>query len=363
MADHAAGGNQRFGARLGHATILAVLVSGYYAFIYLSVSGDLMKPADIAFQLAVGMCLFYGNVYRVFPWAAAKWGRLGPGRVLGILGLELGLFLLLMATISLGTGMLEVRFGHWREAAFVVVNFMAMVYPMVVGLGYSAIYYSRFQLQIDRQRMIDQLLESEQEGHILRQQWMQAQLPTHFLYNALAMLRAMSQAQSPHTGKAYDLMLGILRYGLKTRQRKTIAVEKELKQARRFIAMHDLRHGGRLQVQLHVDGRLHHARIVPMAILVLLENIFVHGDCLDANHPARIRVSYDHRHLSIQAENKIAGASAKSTTGVGLANLRERLAFFFPDRHRFEYGEVGQRFTSILVIGKGANPPSQSQNR
>src|SRR5690606_5033144 len=93
-------------------------------------------------------------------------------------------------------------------------------------------------------------------------------------------------------------------------------------------------------LQWHIEGSFEGIRIIPMLVLLLVENILTHGVVFDGAYPATIGVEVSGKQLLVYTENRISTNEKEESTGNGLENLGERLQYFYPGRHNFHYGAV-----------------------
>jgi LytS/YehU family sensor histidine kinase len=61
------------------------------------------------------------------------------------------------------------------------------------------------------------------------------------------------------------------------------------------------------------------------------------------------------RHLEIEVANEVASRAAEHTHGVGLQNIRARLAALFGDDGELAYGREGARFVVRVAFPIGAS--------
>jgi len=158
---------------------------------------------------------------------------------------------------------------------------------------------------------------------------LQAQIEPHFLFNTLANLDALIQTD-PQRARA---MLGHLNDYLRAtlaatrRERSTLADEFAL--LRGYLEVQGMRMGERLQFKLELPDSLAQADVPPMLLQPLVENSLKHGlEPKVEGGEVKVTAREEGDRLVLEVADTGLGKANGSTggTGVGLANVRERLA-------------------------------------
>jgi signal transduction histidine kinase len=159
-----------------------------------------------------------------------------------------------------------------------------------------------------------------------RLQVLEAQIEPHFLFNSLANVRRLLRID----GEAGRVMLADLMRYLESalpRMRadnSTLAREAEL--IRAFLAVHQVRMGGRLQVHIDVPTELGDRVVPPMMLLTLIENALKHGLApMPEGGAISVSATEAEGALVLGVADTGHGLVAGSGGGTGLANIRARL--------------------------------------
>ena len=154
------------------------------------------------------------------------------------------------------------------------------------------------------------------------------QLNPHFLFNSL---NSISSLTGSNPGKAREmcvLLAGFLRATLGLSERTSIPLSEELALVRSYLAIEEVRFGDRLSVEEDVDPRAEGCAIPPLLLQPLVENAVKHGVAprLEGG-VVRVRATRTDGTLVIALTNPVdAGAPAAPGAGLGLRNVRRRLA-------------------------------------
>jgi len=235
--------------------------------------------------------------------------------------------------------------------------YLAYVWPRYIVLGamltaVGEFYWRELRSLREMQEAESDSARYEREMVAARLQVLQAQIEPHFLFNTLANVRRLYD-KDPVDGRA--MLESLMRY-LETalpRMRdaeSTLGRDVDLVDA--FLHIHEIRMGRRLAYGLDVPASLHACRIPPMMLLTLVENALKHGigPTIDGG---RIQVSA-HREgseLTLTVADTGRGFAPGSGSGMGLANIRARLAAEFGDRGHLALGNnVFGGATATIVL-------------
>jgi signal transduction histidine kinase len=200
------------------------------------------------------------------------------------------------------------------------------------GLGAVAWYFlkrtelhaaevSRAQLEADR------LSASMAEARL---QALQAQVEPHFLFNTLAHVKWLYRRDPDRGRRMLDRLVEYLHGALPQVRQTTTTLEQELRLAQAYLDIHQLRIGGRLAFSIDVPEEIARLRFPPLMLLTLVENSIKHGIAPQTDGGTiGIRAEADDRKLRIEVRDTGAGLREAKGTGLGLANVRARLAALF----------------------------------
>jgi hypothetical protein len=181
---------------------------------------------------------------------------------------------------------------------------------------------------------------------------LKAQLNPHFLFNSLNSVASLA-GSDPARARAMCIELAdYLRGTLAERGTRLQPLERELQQVRRFLNVETVRYGDRLRVVESVDERCLDRAVPPFILQPLVENALKHGIAgLVEGGEVRIGAELRGDRLRIWVENPVdPDVRASSGAGVGLANVRERLAKVFGDEARLRHGRTEEGFRAEVTL-------------
>ncbi len=167
---------------------------------------------------------------------------------------------------------------------------------------------------------------------------MQAQVEPHFLFNTLASVDYLIETDPARASTMQKNLIQYLRAALPQMREGSTTLGKELALVRAYLEILKVRMDDRLHFAITVPQGLMSAQFPPMVLQTLVENAIKHA--LEPKpEGGSITVTADIANGNLRvtvADTGLGfGASGKPGTGVGLSNVRERLAALYGGRARF----------------------------
>lgn len=187
---------------------------------------------------------------------------------------------------------------------------------------------AQLEMQAEQDRLALQLSES-------RLRLLQAQIEPHFLFNTLGAVQQLAQHESPRAADLTANLITFLRASLSDMRTEQVSLQAEMHLVEAYLKVMKTRLGPRLEFAFQLPTDLATRTIPGMLVLTLVENAIKHG-IEPALRGGRIdiKVHADTHALYIEVEDSGAGQTLPTTLGVGLTNLKERIAL--------AYGTLGQ---------------------
>src|SRR5687768_6872544 len=227
----------------------------------------------------------------------------------------------------------------------------ALVHCVLPLFGWSLVHLG-FQYNTALREQREQALSAVAAARDAQLRMLAYQLNPHFLFNALNSIRALINEDQQRARDMVTALSGYLRYALVERPLHVALLDEEVASVRGYLAIEKVRFEERLDVRLEVDPAALHCEVPAFILNPLVENAVKHGAAGTVDAPLRLRVDariVEPRRLILTVENSggwgNGGAAARTTDdglpgGVGLANVRARLAALHPGDHRIDIDEV-----------------------
>ncbi|MGX5817341.1 sensor histidine kinase [Chitinophaga lutea] len=187
--------------------------------------------------------------------------------------------------------------------------------------------------------------------------FLRSQINPHFLFNALNTLYGTAlQENAPRTSEGVQRLGDMMRFMLHENHQEFIELTKEVGYLQNYIALQSLRTQASPDIKIEVNIRENDCDhlIAPMLLIPFVENAFKHGISLRSRSWIVISLSCTERYLYFDAYNSVhtkhENDPEKASLGIGLENVRKRLALIYPGRHELSIRETGTEFFVHLTI-------------
>ncbi|MEM7689449.1 MAG: histidine kinase [Pseudomonadota bacterium] len=253
--------------------------------------------------------------------------------------------------------------GDTGEAGF-AQRFLGLSYiPLTMLGGWSALYYAiNFFLTLERQA--DRLERLEAQTTSAQLAMLRYQLNPHFLFNTLNSISTLVLLKQTEPANAMLTRLsGFLRHTLITEPGSQVTLEQEVETLQLYLDIERMRFEERLRTDFQIEDAALSAQLPSMLLQPLIENSIKYAVSA-REEGARISLSARvvGQHLRITVEDTGPGADASDrapvnepgspvSTGVGIANIRNRLMQAYGSAHLFETrSPPGGGFTVLIEI-------------
>jgi two-component sensor histidine kinase len=269
----------------------------------------------VAFVVWEGNRRLYFRLQRREDWLLRPWRRLG-----------LLFAVICLYTIPVAAALLWI----WREAAgdpgtrpYALPTALFAIVALVVAIAH--VYETVFLLrdwESDRlrsARLEQSRLQTELES-------LGREVDPHFLFNnlnALAHLVDQRDERNDSAATFIRILSATYRYVLESRGRTLVALADELDALERHRALAEIRYVGSVHLEMDVNAaEAQELLLPPVSLAELFQNALKHNT-VARDVPLRIRVRVEGTTLVFENDLR-PGPKPLRSTGVGLANLRER---------------------------------------
>jgi sensor histidine kinase YesM len=160
---------------------------------------------------------------------------------------------------------------------------------------------------------------------------LQAQVEPHFLFNTLALIGQLIETDPLDAARVHAHLIDYLRATLpQLRARGGGTLGKQAEMAKAYLAIMQARMKERLKVRFVIPMFLESAPFPPMMLQSLIENAIKHGlEPKIAGGTITVRAYVVEATLHVDVCDDGIGIDLHAPDGVGLANIRERLALLY----------------------------------
>ena len=237
----------------------------------------------------------------------------------------------------------------WSYATFLnpgatpggVEFFGAMIFDFAIIGAWSALYFSiNYFILLEEQA--DRMTRLENQASAAQLAMLRYQLNPHFLFNTLNSISTLVLLKQTERANAMlSRLSSFLRYTLANEATAQVALGQEIETTKAYLEIEKMRFEDRLRTHFSLDPAAQHARVPSLLLQPIVENaikyaVTPHEEGADISIEAR-RVG-DRLKITVSDTGPGPGAASAGSpsTGVGLANIRDRLREAYGADHQFE---------------------------
>lgn len=223
------------------------------------------------------------------------------------------------------------------ENAFGVIGIMLFSLPIVLAIQWGK--QNTHILSLEKEK-------SQTELDLLKQQ-----LNPHFFFNTLNNLYGLSLQQSDKTSDSILRLAELMRYTIYKGQQDRVSLQQELNYIEDYIQLQQIRLKKPLKFSFEKDIVDENLQITPLLLIVLVENAFKHGiEPAENDAYLNLYLKSDHKKLYFSCENSIEVDNMAKVSGIGLSNLKKRLALVYPEKSILRTDQSEDRYLAELEI-------------
>lgn len=238
-----------------------------------------------------------------------------------------------------------------------VNNFVALVWQFaLLGAAFTVIEANNVARERERELAAarEAATRAEAAASAARLAALRYQLNPHFLFNTLNAISSLIVTRDYGPADAMLAKLSeFLRATLASDPDALLSLEDELATLQHYLEIESVRFGERLEVEFVCPAELNDALVPSFLLQPLVENAIKYAVAPSAAPVAvRVEASASAGELTICVEDDGAARTSpsRSGTGVGIANIRERLATLYGGRGRLDTITRERGFVAIARL-------------
>ena len=220
--------------------------------------------------------------------------------------------------------------------------------------AWAALYYGiNYFLLLEEQ--IDQREKLESQASTAQLAMLRYQLNPHFLFNTLNSISTLVLLKQTERANAMLARLSsFLRYTLANEPTAKVTLAQEVETLKLYLEIEKMRFEDRLRPHFRIEPETIGARLPSLLLQPLIENAIKYA-VTPSEGGADIWITATREHEAVRIEVADDGngdgaeLAASPSTGVGLANIRDRLSQAYGAAHRFETRKNDKGGFSVIV--------------
>ena len=227
--------------------------------------------------------------------------------------------------------------------AFIYFDFLSNLLPVVFAL---AIRYAQRNFSLE-------IAQKEAQAHKLQADLTQLryQLQPHFFFNALNNIYSLIAFDPQKAQQNVHSLSKLMRHFMQNSDQKQISLAEEVDFLQQYISLMQLRLTDKTTVQVDFPKQVPQLTIAPLLFISLVENAFKHGVSATEATTLKFSLYIEGHTLVFRSENTLLpNQEHLYSSGIGLANLQQRLALLYPEKHQYTIEKKDGKYCAILKM-------------
>lgn len=340
-----------------HTVVWLIFISYELAYLYFTVG---IKASLIHFGVYYGLniILFYINAHIVLDFSFFK--TKAPYLIAITLTVtELLIYLIVKYWLDflVGNSHYIPIFHTSIFKQYLVTNIWRAIYFIGLSIAYwSMLYMIRFkdrnhQMETEQLKNRTRTLELENKYISVENAYLQNQISPHLLFNSLSFIHNLVYKESGAAGDSVSRLADLMRYSLVSADdSRTVSLHTEVAQLENLVELCRMRFKEQFYLRFKKKGKLSSAKIIPLILITLVENMMKHGDMGHKKFIANITVQLDGGRLYFETRNKKRNTNLYPKSGLGLKNIEKRLSNYYQKGYELLLLDEEELFTVKLRI-------------
>lgn len=213
---------------------------------------------------------------------------------------------------------------------------------MCVNLGSR--YYGRYRAEVRKHELL------EKENLKYRLEYLRYQINPHFFMNTLNNIHALVDIDSEKAKDSIVELSKMMRHILYESSGPTIPLSNEIEFLMHYIALMRLRFTNRVKINCKFTDDCKGYEVPPLLMATVIENAFKHGVSYTSESHIDIDISTGDRGIIFRCENSLKNVTVADSCGIGLDNIRNRLALLYGKDYTMDIDSSNDRYTVVLVL-------------
>ena len=325
---------------------------GLFGGVLVSLFGGYSASLVVVETIVAGVLLLASHGLRHYVrwagWVRLPLGALGARLLLALAGLSVVSIMAIRAFIVLIFSLLHIQEKSQGSVLALFLGYGLQIFFVLwvwSVLYFGLHYFDNYRVaEIDKWRLAAAAREAE-----LRT--LQAQLNPHFLFNGLNNIRALVMEDPARARAMMTHLAELLRYSMQRNGAELVPLATELDIVENYLQLEALQLEDRLRYSLAVAPAALAAHLPPMTLQLLVENAIKHGLApRPAGGTLHLTAGLDAAgglHLAVRSTGTFAPPAQHP--GLGLRNVRERLALLFGPAAHFRIGPDPTQPDTVLA--------------
>ncbi|QHL87932.1 sensor histidine kinase [Nibribacter ruber] len=234
-------------------------------------------------------------------------------------------------------------------------NLILGYYPMVLLTLVPIFLFLSWLARVTENLVLNTIKKEQLEKQAVETElhYLKSQINPHFLFNTLNNIHTLVYKQAPAAPQAVMQLASLMRYMIYESNAPTVPLAREMDYLQDYMSLQQLRYKKSPVVDLTVEGETESCHIAPLLFIHLLENAYKHGPARLEPGDLKVQIEISEDILTFRVQNPVRQnpvSALEEPGGIGLPNVRKRLALLYPGQHSLEIHHAGDTFAVVLKI-------------
>jgi len=232
-------------------------------------------------------------------------------------------------------------------------NLKTRIYDNIIPHFFLVMAGAAFKLMFDYTKMQQHMVEMAREKAEAELNFLKSQINPHFLFNSLNSVYFLIDKNNVEARGALHKFSDMLRYQLYEMNDDRVSVEKEIQYLEDYIDLQKLRKDDNYLIEFNCSPDVKGFSIEPLLLIPFVENAFKHiSHHKDQVNFIKLYFTMAKGEFNFRIENSKEAVEkiTEKHSGIGLANVKRRLALLYPDKHRLKISNGIDIFSVALEL-------------
>jgi two-component system LytT family sensor kinase len=297
--------------------------------------GHLLKDAQFAvfgtcFPVSIYFTSLYWLIFRELYYYLVKkypgYEDLRKRQLIAVISIFIGYFIIDFIGYQILINIIKFRMDEELMPNPALKIITSIVFTFLILVVYESFFLAKLlgKSISEKEKLITENIQSKLSG-------LQSQINPHFLFNSLNTLSTLILEDPIRADKFVTKLSKVYRHILEQKEAGLVTIESELHYLRAYIHLLKERFGDNLVYTETIDSAILNKYILPFSLQITFENCVKHN-AATKEQPLHVKLYSEPSGDYLCIENNIIPLTDKDeSTSVGLANIKNRYAFFTED--------------------------------
>jgi len=229
----------------------------------------------------------------------------------------------------------------WR---FDIYNYL---FPCILISGFSI--GLRMNIRYHENEKKRKELEKEKLGSELA--FLKSQVSPHFFFNTLNNIYSLTEINTKEAQNAILQLSKLMRYLLYESEKGDTKLSNEIAFMQNYIELMKLRLSEKVSLTFLFPENYKDITFPPLLFISIIENAFKHGISYRENSFIHVELIIEENNINFICKNSLGSkVESNNDSGIGLENVKKRLALLFPEKHKLSIVQTDNSFEVEMEI-------------